>query len=179
MDGTGKQLRVNAGRYSLAQQHLTLAQSLQRQNCHDSRFGVSPEGLVLSLGQTLQQSLNATDLATRTFECLAPTSAGHNASVNKPGSNGNGASVENKAGHGKGGGHGRGLTSKGACHNSNSSVANGSNGTSVLTANAANSSVPVLSQVPGTNWGSVATSGSLTPDQLLRYIIAQQLVALP
>lgn len=146
-----------------------LAQSLQIQTRDKSGSGCSPDSVVCSLGHSLQ-SLNPTGLDTQTFECLAPTFGGH-ASVNKPRSNihgqhiaqcngvsngtgvstADGVSIENKV-H-----DGNGLKSTVLGHNSNSSIANGSNGTSFLACNAASKCAPVLGAAPSTG-----------PEQLLR-----------
>jgi hypothetical protein len=165
---------VHAGAHAVAQQHMALSQSLS-QHRHHAQLGLLSEGMVLSLGQTLQ-SLNATDLATHTFKSLAPTSGGH-ASVNKPPRNGtstdHGVIDDQHAGFVHGTRNTNGLAnSQAAGHNSNSSIANGSNGTSVHTSNAANSNLAVFARVPSVplDGSYVPSSSAMTPEQLVTYV---------
>ena len=166
---------LNAGSYSLAQQHLLLAQSLQNQKCEKNGSGCTPNSVVCNLGQSLQ-SFNPTGLDTQTFERLAPTSGGHE-SVNKPGSKARGQDGTHCDGASNGGpstADGDGcnganplsnrLTNTGPGGNSNSSIANVSNGTSILAHNAANKSVP---SVPGV---APVASTVLGPEQPLKCV---------
>lgn len=137
---------VHAGSYCFSQQNASLSQLPKKGS--DSQLAVSPDGVVLSLGQTLG-SLNPTALETQTFECLAPSSGGH-PSVNEPS---NGASVGNKhnAGNGNSNGNSNGNGSNGNGSNGNgTSGTNGirSNGTSMLASNGSNGKLAALTYAP-------------------------------
>jgi hypothetical protein len=162
---------VSAETYALAHQHIALAESITKSH-HTTASGMPPEAVMASLGVTLQL-LNQTGLAAQTFDCLAPTSGDH-ASVNKPNSKDQDCREATLA---SGSGNmqvSNEQVSTRTRHNSNSSMAHTSNGTSILTSTAANGNVLGLAQVPtstinGSPPGSTPATGDLTTSQLIRH----------